>query len=221
VNDSSKSDNYVPALAYASLTRFYDLIVGLTTRERTFKQALITQAAIEPNFAVLDVACGTGTLAILLKTQHLDARVIGIDGDLNILEIARTKSENAGVDVTLDHGLSFELPYNDDQFNTIVSSLFFHHLSRKNKGRTASEIHRVLKPGGTIHIADWGKPDNKLMGLLYYSIQLLDGFSNTNDNRQGLLPTIFQAAGFEEVLLRQTFSTVFGTMALYSGRKYG
>ncbi len=220
MHELSNSDKYVPALAYKPLTRFYDLIVGLTTRERTFKEALVTQAKIEPNSAVLDVACGTGTLAILLKSRHRNALVTGIDGDPDILEIARVKSRKAGVDIALDHGLSFELPYDDGEFNTIVSSLFFHHLSRKNKIRTATEMHRVLKPGGAIHVADWGKPDNRIMGMLYYSIQLLDGFENTNDNRAGLLPEIFQSAGFADVSLRQTISTLFGTMALYSGRKY-
>ena len=220
MSELSNSDKYVPALAYKPLTRFYDLIVGLTTRERTFKQALITQAHVEPHSAVLDVACGTGTLAILLKAQHPDAQVTGIDGDPDILEIARQKSIKTGMDITLDHGLSFELPYDDSAFNTVVSSLFFHHLSRKNKARTAVEIHRVLKPGGAMHVADWGKPDNLIMGMLYYAIQVLDGFENTNNNRRGLLPAIFENAGFADVSLRQTISTVFGTMALYSGQKY-
>lgn len=219
VKTPSKSENYVPALGYAPFTRYYDVVVGLTTREKIFKRALIAQAEIESGAEVLDVACGTGTLAIWLKARHPEASVTGIDGDPSILKIARIKTDKAGVAIHFDQGLSSDMPYSNDKFDAVVSSLFFHHLSREMKERTASEIHRVVKPGGMVHIADWGKPDNLLMGLLYYGIQLLDGFANTNDNRQGLLLQIIENAGFEDVQLRQSFSTMFGTMALYSGRK--
>ena len=87
------------------------------------------------------------------------------------------------------------------------------------KERTAKEMYRVLRPGGMIHIADWGKPDNKIMSLMFYGVQLLDGFENTDDNRKGLLLQIFDAAGFEEVTAGESFCTIFGTMALYSGKK--
>ena len=217
---SSESDQYVPALGYAPLTRFYDIVVGLTTRENTFKSALIAQASIKPGSEILDVACGTGTLALLLKTRHRDANVTGIDGDQTILNIARTKIDKAQISINLDQGLSYELPYTDDQFDIVMSSLFFHHLSRDLKDRTAKEMYRVLKPGGMIHIADWGKPDNGFMALLFYGIQLLDGFSNTDDNRKGLLTQIFIEAGFGDTFARETFATMFGTMVLYSGKKY-
>lgn len=216
---STNTEKYVPALAYPALTRFYDLLVGLTTRERTFKNALIAQASIECSDEVLDIGCGTGTLAIGFKQQHPNTSITGIDGDPAILRIAQSKAEKACTRLKFDQGMSFDLPYRDNTFNTVISSLFFHHLSRKMKQQTAAEAYRVLKPGGTIHIADWGKPDNSIMSLLYYSIQMLDGFENTNDNRLGLLPETIHNAGFQNVGLRQTFNTLFGTMTLYSGEK--
>ena len=60
---------YVPALGYHWLTPYYDAVVGTTTRERSFKHALIKQAGFEPGQQVLDLASGTGTLAIWIK-QH-------------------------------------------------------------------------------------------------------------------------------------------------------
>jgi len=217
---SPKSNKYVPALGYAPLTRFYDIVVGLTTRENTCKSALIAQASIKPGTEILDVACGTGTLALLLKTRHPEANVTGIDGDRTILNIARTKSAKAQISIQLAQGLSYDLPYADEHFDIVLSSLLFHHLSCDMKNRTAMEMSRVLKPGGMIHIADWGKPDNAIMAFLFYGIQLLDGFSNTDDNRNGLLPQIFKEAGFKETSARETFGTMLGTMALYSGKKY-
>ena len=216
---AENSEKYIPALGYAPFTRFYDLVVGLTTREATFKKELIAQASPTENSKVLDVACGTGTLILLLKINCPNATVIGIDGDSTILEIARKKIKKAGASIQLDKGFSNNLPYGDGEFDIVMSSLFFHHLSSEMKKKTAEEMFRVIRPGGMIHIADWGKPDNKLMSLLFYSIQLLDGFKNTDDNRKGLLPEIFKSAGFDEVKTQKSFSTIFGTMVLYSGKK--
>jgi len=76
--DDSK---YVPALGFRWLTPYYDTVVGVTTRERTFKQALIRQANIEPGQHVLDLACGTGTLSIWIKEAYPQTDVVGVDGD--------------------------------------------------------------------------------------------------------------------------------------------
>ena len=215
-----KSQSYVPALAYAPLTRFYDVVVGLTTREATFKKALIAQAEINDGARIIDVACGTGTLALMLKMRYPDVDVVGLDGDTTVLKIARKKFEKEAVSVQLDEGLSYEMPYSDEEFDMAMSSLFFHHLSYEMKERTAREMYRILRPGGELHIADWGKPGNRLMSLLFYGIQMLDGFENTDDNRKGALLQIFGDAGFNNLMAGESFSTIFGTMALYSGTKY-
>lgn len=215
----STDPNYVPALRFHWLTPFYDAVVGTTTRERTFKHALIRQAQIEPGGQVLDLACGTGTLAIWIKQHKPQADVIGVDGDPAILALARRKAGRAGIEVRFDQARSDNLPYQSGHFDRVVSSLFFHHLTWENKARTAQELFRVLKPGGELHVADWGRPTNALMRGLFLSIQLLDGFRNTKDNVTGKLPALFEQAGFLQVVQRRTFSTVYGTMALYSAVK--
>lgn len=215
----SKDSEYVSALRFNWLTRYYDVIVGSTTRERTFKKALIEQSMIEAGHNVLDLACGTGTLAIWVKQRHPSAFVTGIDGDRNILSMSREKAQKKDVQVEFEQAMSNSLPYPNGHFDRVISSLFFHHLSWENKQRTAKELFRVLKPGAEFHIADWGYPANKLMRGLFYAIQVLDGFENTSDNVRGRLLELFEQAGFSEVKQRKTFSTMFGTMALYSGTK--
>ena len=101
----------------------------------------------------------------------------------------------------------------------MVSSLFFHHLCWRDKQRTAQELFRVLKPGAELHIADWGRAENALMRGLFLSIQLLDGFKNTQDNVSGKLIELFEQAGFLKVSQQQTYSTIYGSMALYSAIK--
>ena len=217
----SSRSNLVPALGFHWLTPYYDAVVGATTRERTFKQALIDQSRLEPNQQVLDLASGTGTLAIWIKQRQPHVTVTGVDGDPAILAIAAHKAQKAGIAVRFDQALSYDLPYPASHFDRVVSSLFFHHLSWEEKCRTARELFRVLKPGGELHIADWGRPANLLMRGLFLFIQVLDGFKNTKDNLSGKLIELFEGAGFVQVSQKQHFSTVFGTMALYSATKPG
>ncbi|MEK7856333.1 MAG: class I SAM-dependent methyltransferase, partial [Acidobacteriota bacterium] len=191
-----KNDRYIPALSYDWLTPFYDPVVRLTTRDGVFKKALVEQASIEINHRVLDLACGTATLTLLLKQDQPLAEVVGIDGDGKILAIAKKKARSAGLEIQLDEGMSFDLPYEDESFDRVVSSLFFHHLTRENKSKTLREVKRVLKPNGEFHIADWGLPASWLMRGSSYLIQLLDGFETTADNFNGLLPQLMADAGF-------------------------
>jgi len=210
---------YIPALRFNWLTPFYDAVVGFTTRERRFKTVLIEQACINPENHVLDLASGTGTLAIWVKQHQPGANVTGVDGDTQILAIAAKKAKKANVTVIFDEALSYALPYPSDHFDKVLSSLFFHHLSWENKQRTIQQVFRVLKPGAELHVADWGRATNSLMRVLFYFIQLLDGYKNTQDNVSGKLPELFKQAGFVQVTQPETFSTIFGTMALYSATK--
>jgi ubiquinone/menaquinone biosynthesis C-methylase UbiE len=207
---------FVPALGRAWLTPYYDLVVRTTTRERRFKRALIEQAGLEPNQRVLDLATGTGTLAIWMKARQPSLDIAAVDGDPAILAIASSKAAMANVNVRWVDALSTELPFPAAHFDRVVSSLFFHHLTWENKVRTACEAFRVLKPGGELHVADWGRPTGPLMRGLFLTIQLLDGFENTGDNLAGKLIPLFEQAGFVDACQRQAFSTIYGTMALYA-----
>ena len=212
---------YVRALRFRSLTKYYDLIVGLSTREKTFKTALLRQAKLKSGERILDLACGTGTLAIQCKEMYPEAEVIGVDGDQEILAIAADKADKASLPIKFEEGLSFALPYRDASFDVVTSTLFFHHLTAKDKKRTVSEIARVLTPDGRFHVADWGKPTNIAMRFLFLFVQILDGFKNTSDNINGNLEFILRNQGFPKVKLQRTLNTMFGTMALYECEKDG
>lgn len=215
----SSKPAYLPALRFHWLTPYYDFIVRLTTRERSFKETLIAQADIKESFDVLDLGCGTGTLAIMVKQSQPLSQVMAVDGDKKILCIAEDKARNNTVQINFDHALSNQLPYEDDCFDVVLSSLFFHHLNWENKQATANEMFRTLKPGAELHIADWGKASNIVARGLFLSIQMLDGFTTTKANVQGRLIELFELAGFENVQQTKRFNTFFGTMCLYKATK--
>jgi len=212
---------YIPALRYDWLTPIYDPLIRWTLRESTFKRQLVKQAGIERGHGVLDLGCGTGTLTLLIKSYYPRAEVVGLDGDPNVLEAARTKAARARLKVRFDHGMAFEPPYPDAFFDRVISSLMFHHLTRENKERTLREVFRLLRPGGELHVADWGKARHWPMRVAFLLVQMLDGFETTADNVNGLLPEVFRSAGFEEVQETIRYMTIVGTLSLYRARKPG
>lgn len=210
---------YIPALKYNWLTKIYNPLITFTMPETKFKTALITQANIKPNSVVLDFGVGTATLSILLKKKYSQVKLDGVDVDNKILKIAHQKIKEQDVDVTLTQYDGVTLPYPDDHFDRVVTSLVFHHLDNEQKENALKEIYRVLKPKGELHIADWGKPKNDVMRLLFYLVQFLDGFKTTTDNVKGLLPKYIKNEGFKDVESLKSYNTIFGTLWLYKGIK--
>lgn len=206
----------IPAFRHSFLTPFYDSVMKYAARELAFKPRLVEQGMIKRDHRILDLGCGTATLTILIKKTEPEAEVIGLDADSNILEIAKVKVAKAGVDIRLEHAMAYDLPYSDNSFDRVFSSMVFHHLSIENKARTLREIFRVLKPSGTLHTADFGKPQNTLMNLSSLIIRRLE---EAKDNVNGLLPEMIRTAGFKEVEEKARVMTLFGTIALYKARK--
>jgi len=184
--------------------------------EAALKRQLVEQAQIRPGHRVLDLGCGTATLTVLIKRLHPGAEVVGLDGDQEILEIARAKVARAGLDIALEQGMAFALPYPVSSFDRVLSSMVFHHLTRENKARTLQEVFRVLRPGGELHVVDFGRPHNAITGPISLVMRRLE---ETSDNIKGLLPGMMRRAGFEEVGEAARHTTVFGTVCLYRARR--
>ncbi len=210
---------YLPALAFRALTPLYDPVIRWTMREDTFRERLVRHAGVRAGHRVLDLGCGTGSLAVRLAQAAPGAEVVGIDPDPEVLRRAAGKAARAGVDVRFEEGSAESLPFGDGSLDRVVSSLVFHHLAPEMKRRAAAEIFRVLRPGGELHVADWGRPQNGAMRAAFFALQLLDGFATTAENVAGRLPDIFRQAGFTAVAERDRLATPFGTLALYSGAR--
>lgn len=208
--------NYIPAVSFDWLTRFYDPLIRWTMPERAFKSALIEQARLEDGQRILDVGCGTGTLLIMMKEACPGIEAVGVDGDPNILGIAGFKIEQGGFSIEVREAMAFELPFPDAHFDRVVSSLVLHHLTTEDKTRALMEIYRVLRPNGELHVADFGKPHNALMRALALLVQSLE---HSTDNVEGRIPDLFRAAGFTAATEVDRRATLFGTLSLYSGRK--
>ncbi len=212
---SENQHAYIPALSFRFLTPFFDFIQKYIVRDIRYKLLLIEQANIQPGHKVLDLGCGTGTLAMMAKAAQPAAEVIGLDADPEMLQMAVTKSAEQKITVKFDVGFAHELPYSDASFDRVLSSIMIHHLKTPEKEKAAYEVFRVLKPGGELHIIDFGKPVTwygKLLG------PFLHRFEEANDNIDGKLPEIFGAPGLRTTITGH-FKTFFGDLAFLSGNK--
>jgi len=218
VEASRKQHSFVPALGFDWLTPLYDPLVRLVMREDEVKQRLVDQARIAPGMTVLDLGCGTGTLALLVKRAHPDVRVIGLDVDPKVLEISRGKIAAAGADVELRLGTIDETGLEPGSLDRVLTTLVLHHMTTDEKLGALRAVKRALKADGELHIADFGPPQNALMWLASWTIRSFDGSDRTTPNLTGRLPGIVAEAGFRDVARRGHAMTPFGTLEYLSAR---
>jgi len=206
--------DFTPALPWLWA---YDLVTAADPRERTWRGALLRQLDPQPSDSIADIGCGTGTFLVLLGRTAKCAKLVGVDPDERILRRARRKLEAAGIAVTLERGYLRDVGalLTGAGVNKIASSLVFHHLSLPAKRAGLSSMYSALRPGGELHIADFSLQRTRLMRRLFRVVQHLDGYENTQPNADGILPSLIEEAGFEQVQETAVVPTLFGSISLF------
>jgi ubiquinone/menaquinone biosynthesis C-methylase UbiE len=208
---------YTPALGLKFLTPFYDAAIALLTREAIWREALVRTIDLKPGDRLLDVGCGTGSLAIRLAEAVPRAKIAGIDPDADVLRCAFAKARRYGVAIELHEGLLSDVFFQSEEtFDVITSSLVLHQVPLPGKTEILKTIRKGLKPSGRICIADYGLQRTPLMRFLFrWTVQALDGVADTQPNAEGILPQLMASVGFSQVEEVEVFSTPTGSISIY------
>ena len=181
---------YIPALNFHFLTKFYDPLVRLLTPAPRVWDTLVVAAGIRGGHLVLDLGCGPANLTIRVKELYPAAKVTGCDVDDRILQVARSKVAKTGLDVSLVRAVAGHLPLSDSSIDRVLTSLMLHHLDAESKRTTLADCLRILKPSGGILVADFRKYNETLSEDLF-------------------------RAGFDKVESFASFKSLFGTISLW------
>ena len=131
---------------------FFDIFVH-RGQLRELRQRTADLAQLQPGERVLDVGCGTGTLT--MEVQGRAGRVAGVDPGTQQIARARRSAARRHVPIDFQIGMIEQLPFPDQSFDVVFSTLMMHHLPASLKRQGLAEIVRVLKPGGRLVIADF------------------------------------------------------------------
>jgi len=202
---------FIPAAGHDWLLPLYDPFCKWMGGESLHRQ-LVDQADIRPSQRVLEIGCGTGSLAILVKRLHPGAEVVGLDPDRKALTRARRKTERDALSVQLDRGFSDELPYADASFDRVLSAFMFHHLELPEKEKTLRDTRRVLVGGGSLHLLDFGGADAGSDGFI---ARLLHRTARLRDNVEDRILTLMRNADFVDPTEVAHRVTIFGRVTYY------
>lgn len=211
------AQSFTPAAGDPKYTKYYDTVIALLTREDRWRSAVIARLELTPDDVVVDVGCGTASLAIRIKQQQPGARVIGVDPDPQVLAIARAKVRRAGVQVEFVEGMgdrAVEL-LGPGLATKVVSSLVLHQCPVPMKKAMIANMFTLLRPGGELVIADYGLQRDALMRLGFRIVQFVDGKRDTQPNADGILPGLIEQVGFADVAEVSVIRTGTGSISLY------
>ncbi|WKG03446.1 class I SAM-dependent methyltransferase [Mycolicibacterium sp. HK-90] len=144
--------DYVPAAGHDALLPGYDLLTRVLGMNQVY-DALVAQAGLSAGQRVVEIGCGTGNLTVRAKAACPGAEIVGTDPDPRALRRAERKAKSlAGV--RFERAYAQELPFDDGEFDTALSSMMLHHLDETTQAAALCELFRVLKPGARAHIVD-------------------------------------------------------------------
>src|SRR5215203_7109725 len=202
---------YLPGMGHDWLLPLYDPLQKLLGFETIHRQ-LVDQAGIQPNHRVIEIGCGTGNLSILIRLLHPQAEVVGLDPDPKALARAQRKAGREALSVQLDRGFAEELPYPGASFDRAFSALMFHHLGPEEQEKSLDEARRVLKPGGSLHLLDFGGAKVRSAGFL---ARLHHRGERLRNNLGDRIPTLMGEAGFADPTEVASRGTIAGRLTYY------
>jgi ubiquinone/menaquinone biosynthesis C-methylase UbiE len=203
----------IPAAGRFIPVAAYDALAAATMREGRWRPWIAGDVAARcgPSPTLTEVGAGTGSLTRTLRARVPEAAITAVEPDPGARAIAAAKAGPGDEAIAWVDARADSLPLADGSQDAAVIALVLHHLTRPQKEAAIVEIRRVLKPGGRLYVADFGRPRDPLMAAAFTTIQLADGFETTRDHRAGRVPHLLAGAGFDAVERPLRLRTPVGT----------
>lgn len=207
--------SFTPALGRLGSVGFYDRAIRLLTRELVWRAALLRLVSPQAGELILDVGCGTGTFAIMLKRLCPAARIVALDPDPDVLRIAARKGMEAGVSIEWRQGYASDAEALGAAADKAVSSLVFHQVPMAGKRDGIAAMFAAVRQGGEVHIADYASQRGIMRALFRLTVQQIDGLADTQPNADGALEAILSDRSGAPVEATRVIPTPTGAISLF------
>lgn len=197
----------------------YDFVepILMLGKQAEYDRHIVSLIELKSGDRVLDLGCGTGVMTRMIADK-LDAKVggvsLGIDAAAKMIRVARKKRESKTCRFEVE--AAEKLPFENESFDAVVSSLFFHHVPIDLKEQSLSEAYRVLRPQGRLVIADMHIPTTWMGALVSHVSRWFFLQPEIGENIRGVLPSLIEKAGFDPP---KHVHTYFGYIAIFLSKK--
>jgi len=169
MSDTSNNKRDLPATGsgamFDALAPRYDLLNRLMSLgvDKRWRRRTVRSLQLRPGDKVLDLATGTGDLAINIAKRHPEVEVVGVDPSVGMLDVGRSKVAKAGLSsrISMHEGIGEALPFDDDTFNAVTIAFGIRNCT--DRPQALREMKRVTKAGGRIGILELGEPRKGFM----------------------------------------------------------
>lgn len=207
---------FTPAAGRLAGVGSYDLLIRIFTREGVWRPRLIERILLHPAQKILEVGCGTGTLAIKNKLKRGSTHLIAIDPDPQVLDIARSKARAAGTEIDFIEGFLDQQSFGKAEFDVIYCSLVLHQVPLQAKINIIEQMITLLKPGGVLHIADYARQTGLMRLLFRLTVQMTDGIQDTQPNADGQIEQLLSDPRLTSACADEAIATPSGRISLFS-----
>ena len=195
------------------MTGAYDPLIARWPAGQRMRATVVDALAPAPSQRMLELGCGSGRLAIEIKRRCPDVAIDAVDGNRDILAIARDRAKRAGVDIDFKLGDITGCPL-EGPYDSVYSTLVLHHLTLDAKQQVFRRVRELLVPGGSLVIADFSRHHGSGQAILARLSTLSDPLGGKQPHRDGRFEAAMRQY-FSDVRSLARISSVFGTIEVW------